>query len=223
MSALLGPGRAGRRRLPRACGSCPGCSRTTPASTRRRPRGCSRSSPPSSAVALLGQGLMLLLARRVRDVVTAPAARAVDSGLGLRGGARHRHARRVGRRRGGAAPVARRAARDLVSPLGGGVGPRRARAVVGRRPRRGRDPGLRPQRLPEGVRGARARADRTGRRTRRRGHQGPGRRAGARPRWCTCAPSPTTAGRPRSAAAGSWPRAGWPPTPTSWRAPTGSR
>lgn len=35
------------------------------------------------ACALLGQGLMLLLARRVRDVVTAPTARAVDSGLGL--------------------------------------------------------------------------------------------------------------------------------------------
>jgi S1-C subfamily serine protease len=33
--------------------------------------------------ALLGQGLMLLLARRFRDVVTAPAARAVDSALGL--------------------------------------------------------------------------------------------------------------------------------------------
>ncbi len=35
------------------------------------------------AFALLGQGLMLLLARRFRDVVTAPAARAVDSALGL--------------------------------------------------------------------------------------------------------------------------------------------
>ena len=35
------------------------------------------------AVALLGQGLMLLLARRFRDVMTAPALRAVDSGLGL--------------------------------------------------------------------------------------------------------------------------------------------
>ena len=35
------------------------------------------------AMALLGQGLMLLLARRVRDVVTDPATRAVDSGLGL--------------------------------------------------------------------------------------------------------------------------------------------
>lgn len=35
------------------------------------------------ALALLGQGLMLLLARRVRDVVTDPAVRAVDSGLGL--------------------------------------------------------------------------------------------------------------------------------------------
>ena len=34
-------------------------------------------------LALCGQGLMLLLARRVRDVVTAPAARAVDSALGL--------------------------------------------------------------------------------------------------------------------------------------------
>ena len=33
--------------------------------------------------AVLGQGLMLLLARRFRDVVTAPAARAVDSALGL--------------------------------------------------------------------------------------------------------------------------------------------
>jgi S1-C subfamily serine protease len=33
--------------------------------------------------ALLGQGLMLLVARRVRAVVTAPAARAVDSALGL--------------------------------------------------------------------------------------------------------------------------------------------
>jgi S1-C subfamily serine protease len=35
------------------------------------------------AVALLGQGLMLLLARRFRAVVTAPAARATDSALGL--------------------------------------------------------------------------------------------------------------------------------------------
>jgi S1-C subfamily serine protease len=35
------------------------------------------------ALALLGQGLMLLLARRYRDEVTDPAARAVDSGLGL--------------------------------------------------------------------------------------------------------------------------------------------
>jgi S1-C subfamily serine protease len=35
------------------------------------------------ALALLGQGLMLLLARRFRDVVTAPAARALDSALGL--------------------------------------------------------------------------------------------------------------------------------------------
>ena len=35
------------------------------------------------AAALLGQGLMLLVARRVRAVVTAPAARAVDSALGL--------------------------------------------------------------------------------------------------------------------------------------------
>ena len=33
--------------------------------------------------AVLGQGLMLLVARRFRDVVTAPAARAVDSALGL--------------------------------------------------------------------------------------------------------------------------------------------
>jgi S1-C subfamily serine protease len=33
--------------------------------------------------ALLGQTLMLLLARRFRDLVTAPAARAVDSALGL--------------------------------------------------------------------------------------------------------------------------------------------
>ncbi|HWO51782.1 MAG TPA: CvpA family protein, partial [Ornithinibacter sp.] len=33
--------------------------------------------------ALLGQGLMLLLARRFRDVMTAPSLRAVDSGLGL--------------------------------------------------------------------------------------------------------------------------------------------
>ena len=33
--------------------------------------------------ALLGQGLMLLVARRLRAVVTAPAARAVDSALGL--------------------------------------------------------------------------------------------------------------------------------------------
>ena len=35
------------------------------------------------AAALLGQGLMLLLARRFRDVMTAPTLRAVDSGLGL--------------------------------------------------------------------------------------------------------------------------------------------
>ena len=35
------------------------------------------------AAALLGQGLMLLLARRFRDVMTAPSLRAVDSGLGL--------------------------------------------------------------------------------------------------------------------------------------------
>jgi len=35
------------------------------------------------AAALLGQGLMLLLARRFRDVMTAPSLRALDSGLGL--------------------------------------------------------------------------------------------------------------------------------------------
>ena len=82
---------------------------------------------------------------------------------------------------------------------------------------------MRRRRLPAGVRGPGSRADRTGRRTRRRGHDRPGRHARAQPRWSTCARSPTAAGRPRSAAAGSSPPAGSPPTPTSWPAPTGSR
>ena len=46
------------------CGSCPGCSRTTPASTGTTPAGVLALLAAVVAFALLGQGLMLLLARR---------------------------------------------------------------------------------------------------------------------------------------------------------------
>ena len=76
-------GGAAGRGVPRRALRARRCSRTTLGIYQATPVGVLALLAAVIGAALLGQGLMLLLARRFRDVVTAPAARAVDSALGL--------------------------------------------------------------------------------------------------------------------------------------------
>ena len=217
------PGRAAGRGVPRRCASCPRLLEDHLDVYPATPVGVLALVAAVVAAALLGQGLMLLLARRFRDVVTAPAACARRLGARPRGGAGRRHARRVGGRRCGQRQRAPRRARassparrscppldeivpssadglvdELTQALDGSVFPKVFEGL-------GPEP-IAPVEAP-GRLGARP--TRTSR--------------GRWPRSCTCGPSPTPAARPRSAAAGSSPRAGSRPTPTSWPGPTASR
>ncbi len=171
------------------------------------------------AVALLGQGLMLLLARRVRDIVTDPAVQAVDSGLGLFAvlvtamlvvwivaGAVSTSGPRAARELVSHSAVVSALDRlmpsaadglveDLTQALDDGVFPRVFDSL-------GPEP-IAPVDAPDGA-----------------VTKDPDVVRARWARWCTCGPSPRAADRPRWAAAGSWPAAGSPRTPTWWPAPT---